>query len=171
MKNILSNCLGKWFQIQLVALWIALLNVTTCKLNPIAHKCCYQQRNEKKFAKCQFPICKLFYQSVKSFILLWWKMHFITSYPILGTTFFTNKSTLHWLQRNAKCVYNNPEFQFIPLPHEYIVWITQKIYFHKRFWPVGFKTQQVAFEFQFDMTFFKTFSLWGNDKFRKIFFI
>ena len=75
------------------------------KLTPIAQKCCYQQRNEKKFAKCQFPICKLFYQSVKSFILLWWKMHFITSYPILGTTFLTNKSTLHWLQRNAKCAY------------------------------------------------------------------
>ena len=146
---------------QIVVLWIALLNVTTCKLNPIAHKCCYQQRNEKKFAKCQFPICKLFYQSVKSFILLWWKMHFITSYPILGTTFFTNKSTLHWLQRNAKCVYNN----------EYIVRITQKISFHKSLWPVGFKTQQVAFEFQFDMTFFKTFSLWGNDKFRKNIFI
>ena len=33
----------------------------------------------------------------------------------------------------------------------------QKISFHKRFWPVEFKTQQVAFEFQFDRIFFKTF--------------
>ena len=127
------------------------------KLKPIAHKCCYQQRNEKKFVKCQFPICKLFYQSVKSFILLWWKMHFITSYPILGTTFFTNKSTLHWLQRIAKCAYNNAEFQFISWSHELI---SQKMYFYKRFWPVELKTQQVAFEFQFDTIFFKTFSLW-----------
>ena len=90
----------------LVVFWISMnCNVKYYKLKPIAQRCCYQQRNEKKFVKCQFPICKLFYQSVKSFILLWWKMHFITSYPILGTTFLTNKSTLHWLQRNAKCAY------------------------------------------------------------------
>ena len=158
LKNILSNCFGKIIQMRLVVFWISMnCIVKYYKLKPIAHKCCYQQRNEKKFVKCQFPICKLFYQSVKSFILLWWKMHFITSYPILGTTFFTNKSTLHWLQRIAKCAYNNAEFQFISWSHELI---SQKMYFYKRFWPVELKTQQVAFEFQFDTIFFKTFSLW-----------
>ena len=53
--------------------------------------------------------------------------------------------------------FNNAEFQFIPWSHEVI---SQKIYFHKRFWPVEFKTQQVAFKFQFDTIFFKTLSLW-----------